>query len=455
MVDEMLEQAENGAFREKIFNTLNRIGTQAPYDNEPVLKAMQQRRHERARLLGYPNYAVFARSRHMYKDLGKVQALMNEISAKALPQFEKDMRALEIFSRAQGGPAVLKPWDVAFWAERQRKALYGFDAAEFSSYLEADRVMDGLIAHEEKLLGVEFRRGTKHSSLHPDIRVYEVFNKSSGALQGVLHVDLFARPRKAGGAWVENIQMAGPGRPAIASVNLNLAKPADPATPCRMSATSVETLYHEFGHAMHAICGGKTKYRSLQGLGAPSDFVELPSMINESWALRPELLTAHAVNSATGRTVPPALLESFRKSSGHFGARDVLKLVQNSLWDFAFHTGDPANYKDTKTVQDSATLDSPYAAHVRPYPLTRFGHLFSEDQSMYAAGYFNYMLADILAKDGATLFQDDAYEPKAAALIRALIEGGSGGNLMKRYIKFRGREATPDAMLRHAGIMPA
>jgi Zn-dependent oligopeptidase len=177
-------------------------------------------------------------------------------------------------------------------------------------------------------------------------------------------------------------------------------------------------------------------------------------MINESWALRPDLLTRYAVNSQTGQAIPPALMKAFGAARAYFGSRDVMKIVQNSLWDFAFHKTGTAQFKGSEDVQDKATVNSPYAGHIRPYPLTRFGHLFSGEPSGYAAGYFNYMLADILAKDGATLFEPDAYEPKALERLRTLLRDGSGGDLMKRYIAFKGREATPDAMLRHAGIVP-
>lgn len=455
MVDELLERAENSGFRKKIFTALNQLGTQAPFDNRPVIDEMLQLRDDYAKLLGYPHYADFARSRAMKKDLGATRQFLKDVAAAALPKFEADMKELEKFSAAHGGPAKLEPWDVSYWAMQQRDALYNFDANGFAKYLELENVLKGMFAEAGHLFNIDFKETRAYSALHPDIRSFEVTDKSSGAAIGILQVDMFARPgEKSGGAWMSQLQDKTAGRPNMVVLNMNIAKP--PAgKPALIGLSQYITLYHEMGHSLHGLLGTHVKHRSLQGTAAPMDYVEFHSMVNEKRAVLKENLQQYARHVDTGAPAPDALLNALNASKAHFESREMLKLVQNSLRDLEFHSVEPKDYKGDAALEKSVELNSPYAEHIRPYPLARFGHLFSDAHGGYAAGYVNYLIAQEHAADGFEPFEKAPYDAKQAEKLLALYRRGGGGDPAQLYRDYRGRDAKPDAMLRDAGIAPA
>lgn len=452
LVDELLERAENAALRKKIFTALNNMGKVPPHDTRPIIAGMQKLRDEFAKLLGYDHYAAFARSRAMMTDLPAVRQLLTDVAAKALPKFEADMRALEKFSAANGGPVRLEPWDVSYWAMQQRDALYKFDANGFAKYLELEHVMDGMFNEAQHLFGIEFREMKNPSVLHPDIRAYEVFDSKTGKEIGILHVDMFSRPEsKIGGAWMNQVQKKDGDQRNIIILNMNITKPPE-GKPALIGLSQYITLYHEMGHSLQGLLGTDVKYNSLQGTAAPADFVEFHSMVNERRAVLKKNLQAYALHVDTGKPAPDSMIDALIKSKAHFEARDMLKLVQNSLRDLEFHSLDPAAYQGDDALEQSVKLDSPYADHIRPYPLTRFGHLFDEPHSGYAAGYVNYLIAQEHAADGFAPFESDPYNLAWAQRLSDLYHRGSGGDPFTLYHDYRGQDATPEAMLRDAGI---
>jgi peptidyl-dipeptidase Dcp len=456
LVDEMLEHAESSSFRKKIHESVNRIGTHKDTDNNPVLAEIQKLRHEYAELLGYENYASFARSRAMNKDLQAVRGLLQEVIDKALPKFERDMKELEKFSQANGGPAKLEPWDVSFWAEKQRHALFNFDANDFSKHLQVDNVIKSLFSEAGKLFHIGFRENTgKYPVMHPDTRTYEVVNTDTGKEVGVLHLDLYARPgTKIGGAWMSQIQSKDDDKKNVVIFNMNLTKPDD-GSQAQVALTQYITMYHEMGHALQGLLGTNVKYHSLQGTAAPADFVEFHSMVNEHRATLRENLREFALHAETGLPPSDAVIDALLKSSSHFGTKELLKMVQNSLRDLEFHMMDPVQYKGVAELQKSVAMKSEYAEHVRPYALTRFDHLFSDAHSSYAAGYVNYLIANVLASDGFGPFKKNPDDPAWSKRLKELYERGSGGEPAELYRHYLGRDAKPDAMLEEAGIESA
>ena len=454
MVDGFLERAADAGLRKEVYEALTRVGKSTAHNNVPVLKEIQQLRHDRANLLGYDNYAEFARSRNMYTNLAEIQKLMEDTAAKALVKFEADMRELEAFSAAHGGPAKLEPSDVPYWAGQEQKELYDFDTAAYSEYLELENVMDGFFKHCTREFGLTFQESNAYPVPNKDIRSYDVFD-SVGKQISILLVDLYPRAgSKEPGAWAEHVQLPSPGKPGIITLNMNILKAATGPT-VMSSPDDVDTIYHEGGHDLHGMLGTKTKYRSLYGFQGPADLAEFFSNVNENWSRRRENIADYAKHFQTGAPIPEALLDARDKAAKHFKSRGLLLMAQNSIWDLAFHTTDPKDYTTDDALQEKYRLDSPYAAHIRPYPLTRFYHLFSEEPSDYAAGYCNYPLSEILAAHGFDLFKDKpGYDPESCQKIFNFYAGGSGGDYFKRYLDFRGEAATPDALLRNAGITP-
>jgi peptidyl-dipeptidase Dcp len=456
LVDEWLEKAENSDFRRKICVALEGIGTQAPFDNEPVIADLHKLRQEYATLLGYPNYASFARTRTM-KTLAEAQDLLQKVADAALPKFEEEVRALETFSADHGGPAKLEPWDVPYWATRQAQALYNFDANAFSSYLPIKNVMDGLLEEAALVGGLEYRESTgKYPMLHPDMQTYDVINPQTGR-KSILCVDLYARPgTKVGGAWMNTIQAADGDRPAIIIFNMNFSQPAA-GKQALIALSQLETTYHEDGHARHGLEAVNSKYRSLNNVYGPGDFFELQSMINESRGVLRENMKKHARHIVTGLPPDDAMLDTMEAASGHFRSRELLKIVQNSFRDLAFHSTAPENYQGTKALEKSVAFDSPYMDHIRAYSCTRFTHPFDSARGSYCAGYVNYLIAQEHAEDGAAFMNEGPYDPQRLKKLRDLYNPAAGrfGDFAGRYRDFRGRDATPAAMLRKAGIGPA
>lgn len=452
LVDEWLEKAESSAFRRKIFDALNAMGTVPPHDNRPIILEMQKNRDAYAKLLGYASYTAFSRSRAMVTDLARVEDLLDDVTAKALPKFEADMKSLEAFAAANGGPAKLEPWDVSYWVTRQRADLYHFDANAFTQYLEIENVVAGMFKQATDLFNVSFAEVSDQSTIHPDIRVYAVTDKTSKNIVGYLHVDMYARPgTKSGGAWMNNIQAQEDGRPVSVICNMNIAKP--PAgEKALIGLSQYITLYHEMGHCLQGLLGMDVKHTSLQGTAGPADFVEIHSMINERRGLLKDNLKDYAHHYKTGVPAPDSVIDALLASQSFFETRDTLKLVQNSRRDLAFHAIDPAKGLSGEQIEKQVEINSPYAAHIRPYPLARFSHLFSDAHSGYAAGYVNYLLAHVHAAHGFVPFAGDAYNKDWSDKILSFYRRGSGGVPADLYRQFRGSDATPDAMLHELGI---
>lgn len=451
LVDELLERAESRVFREKIFKALEGLCKAGPYDNGKILTEILAERESYAHLLGYDHYGDFARSRFMKKDLGDVHRLLADITAQALPKFEADMRGLEAFSAENGGPEKLEPWDVPYWIMRQRDHLFQFDANKFSEHLELENVMKGMFNEASHLFGISFAETGKYSKVHDDIRVYEVTDTRTGDLVGLLHVDMFARKGKYGGAWMMQMQVQDEGHVNIVNLNMNIAKPSA-GNSATFSLSQYITLYHEMGHSLQGLLGTNVAYPSLMGTAGPSDFVEFHSMVNERRATLPENLKAHALHVTTGQPPSDEIIAALTRSKEHFATLDTLKIVQNSLRDIGFHTIAAADYKGDIALEKAVALDSPYIAHVRPYSLTRFSHPFDSPHSGYATGYVNYLIAEIYAADGFTPFADKPYDAAWAQRLDALYRRGSGGDILGLYKDYRGADATPAAMLQQMGI---
>ncbi|MBU0859105.1 MAG: hypothetical protein KJ667_04130 [Alphaproteobacteria bacterium] len=457
-VDGLLCVAESSAFRRKIFTALNNIGTQSPYDSRPIIAEMQKLRQERTALLGdHDNYADWALDDTMAGSLKRAEDVLRDCAQKILPAFEADIAAIAAFAAQNGGPAKLEPWDSPYWAARYKKDMFAFDADELSNYLELEPVMDGLFTHFEKLFDVQFAENKTYPVFHPDIKTYDVTDKKTGSPVGILYADFFARPgSKEGGAWMEHLQHADPanGKPNIVSINMNYTKPTNGA-PTLLDIGAVETLYHEAGHAFHGLLGTHTKYKSAQGPGISSDFLEIHSMAQENWAMARAVLQSYGKHHKTGASVPDALVDAKEKSSTFFATREMLVVIQNALRDLEFHKRAPQNYGSNKAVEQAAALQSPAADHIRPYPLTRFGHLFSSPVGGYAAGYYGYFWANLQSAAVFDHFSTKGlYDPATASRLKTFYQEGARRDPNRIFETFNGGPANADALLRVAGITP-
>ncbi|HIF25231.1 MAG TPA: hypothetical protein EYG18_04570 [Micavibrio sp.] len=459
-IDTLLGIAEDRGFREKIFNALNNTGTEAPYTNEAPIRLLQEYRQKRVEILNrgrpqneqYKDYTDYALSKTMAGSLAAVEALFDEIEAPLLKRFEEEIQTLTEFAAENGQNDPLEPWDVPFWTERYKKETWGYDSKELSEYLEVGNVIEGFIDHASELFNIRFEENKNYSTISDDVRAFDIYDDKGGYI-GILHMDLFARTGKRGGAWATTYQSATDGKPVISAMNCNLPKPAA-GKPALVDPVQVTTFFHEAGHSLNMLLGTRSRYPILHGTSAhASDFTEQQAMVQERWAFEREVLKRYAKHYKTGAAVPDALIEAKLESESFMADRQPLLIIQNARRDFLFHSTNPSRYRNTADIHEKAKLDSPVADMIRPYPLTRFDHLFSSPQSSYAAGYYSYLWADTCAADLFSFFKDSSlYDTARGVALREFYADGCARTTHETFNRFAGRAPSTSAFRKEYGI---
>ncbi len=452
-VDGMLEVAHSRHFRREILAAVDRMGRVAPYDNEPVIRDMLALRQERAQLLGFENFAAFALDATMAGGLEAVEARIRDFAAPAFEAFDADFKQVQAFAAREGGPATLEPWDTPYWAARYRQAAYDYDAAAYAAHMPLEDVLGGFFRHAERLFGVQFVRDDKVQVHHDNVRAYGVYG-AGNTFTGMLYLDPYARPgSKEGGAWMTNLQVGGPGRANCVSMDMNFRKPEEGGA-VLLSAEDVETVFHEGGHALHGLLGVETSYPSLRGTGFASDFYEIHAMVQERWTHMAPCVRDFARHHETRAAMPPALFAARMRGLPFFASHPSLRLMQNALRDLELHKTQAADYVDTDTLHARTAFKHAHAAQLRPYPLTRFGHLFSDPIGGYASTYYGYFWSGVHAADAATMFAQDPYDKRAAKALKRFYGHGAAMDMNAAYIELAGRPAGNDAMLAEMGRAP-
>lgn len=459
-VDTLLGTAENRDFRKKMFQSLNSIGTEAPYNNEPPIRMMQDLRQKRVEILNrarpqdqqYKDYTDYALSKTMAGSLKAVETLFDELEVPLLEKFEAEIDTLRNFAAQNGQSEPLEPWDVPFWTEKYKERRWGYSTAEFSEYLEVNNVIDGFIEHASNLFNINLEENNSYETIHPDVKAFDVYDEKGDHI-GIMHMDLFARTGKHGGAWATTYQSIGDDKPVVAVMNCNLPKPAAGQS-ALVDPEQVETFFHEAGHAMNMLLGTRSKYKMLHGTGAhPSDFTEHHAMVQERWAFAREVLKKYAKHYQTGESIPDALIDAKEASESFMAGRQPLLIIQNARRDFLFHSMDPRAYRGTKNIHEKAKLDSANADLIRPYALTRFDHLFSSPQSSYAAGYYSYLWADRCAADIYSFFQERGlYDTPTGMALREYYADGCARTTHETFNRFAGRPPSSAAYLKEYGL---
>jgi peptidyl-dipeptidase Dcp len=445
-VDMLLEMGQSRNFRQKVFEALGRVGTQEPHDNEPVIKEMLGLRQERAKMLGYPDYASYALSSTMAGSVDRANAFMDAVTDKALPKFEETVRLVQAFATSNGGPRKLEAWDLPYWAAQYKEKNYGFDAAKYSEYLPLDNVIDGFFKTAERVFDVQFKENSTYPKYHPDVRTYDVTSNKTGEHLGIIYADFFARDHKQGGAWMSELQAKSEGHPNIVTLNMNLLKPEAGKTTL-LSIDDMNTLFHEGGHAMHGLLGTDTRHPSLRGVNGSSDYIEFFSTVMESWMVEKDALDTYARHYKTGEKLPDELFDAMKRSDTFLAESKALKVAQNARRDFAFHTADPATYTTSKTLEDAADFKHPLSAHIRSYPLNRWSHLFSDGLSDYASCYYGYLWSEGLASLGFKPFQKNGtYDRQSSDRLARIYSYGVSRDMDHAFGEYHGGKFTTDDM---------
>src|SRR5213083_2983760 len=446
---------QNRLLRERLFiASTTRAERGDSNDTREIVKRLAQLRAERARLLGFPSLAAYVLDDQMAKTPDAAIKLLSDLVPAATAQARREAQKLQAMINAQHGGFKLAPWDWQYYAEQLRKADYALDESQLKPYFELDRVLqDGVFFAANRLYGLTFKRRTDLPVYHPDVRVFEVFD-ADGTSIALWYCDYFKRDNKSGGAWQDSF-VDGTGllrtKPVVFNV-ANFAKPA-PGQPALLRFDDVKTMFHEFGHALHAMLT-RVEYPRLAGTNVPTDFVEFPSQFNEHWALEPTVLAHYANHYQTGRPTPRTLADKVRRASTFYKGSATTEYIAAALLDMAWHTlpVGPAQ-PDIGAFEAQALkrfgVDVP---EVPPrYRTSYFAHIWNGG---YYAGYYAYLWSEVLDDDAYAWFKEHGGMTRAhgARFRDMILSRGGTGDMGALYRDFRGRDPDVAPLLEERGL---
>jgi len=457
-----LQYQRDRALRQELHRAYATRCTRGERDNSPLIDRILVLRNELADLLGLESYAELSLATKMAESAPQVHAFLTDLATRSLPYGRRDQDELAAFARERDGVEEFQAWDKGFYREALRQSRYSFSEEEVRQYFPLDRVLSGLFETLKRLYGIEMRDRTAdgvYERWHPDVRVLEVVGED-GEVTGHLFLDLFARDGKRQGAWmgdcVERVRRRASGlqRP-IAYLVCNFTPPLG-GEPSTLRHDEVRTLFHECGHALHHVLT-QVDVRSVSGINnVPWDGVELPSQFHENWVWERETLAYLAGHVETGEPLPDELLDRMLAAKNFQSGSDMLRQLEFSLFDLELHMGfDP---RGERSVQDVIDDVRERVSVLKPPPYDRFQNGFTHVfAGGYAAGYYSYKWAEVLAADAFSRFEEEGIFSREAgrAFKEHVLERGGSDDLMKLYVAFRGREPTPDALMRHSGLVGA
>jgi peptidyl-dipeptidase Dcp len=441
--------------REKVFRAfVSRGDNNGPTDNKAIIAEMVELRAERARLLGYADFAQYRLDDAMAKTPAAVRDLLQTVWAPAREHALADREALQGLVQEEGGNFALAPWDWRYYAEKLRQRRCDFDEAAIKPYLTLDRMIEAAFFAAERLFGLRVEERTDVPAWHPDVRVFEV-RGSDGSPIGLFFGDYFARPSKRSGAWMTSLRdqekLAGDIRPLVVNVcNFNKGSGGEPTL---LSFEDARTLFHEFGHALHGLLSAVT-YPKISGTNVAADFVELPSQLYEHWLEQPDVLRRFARHYRTGVPMPEDLLRRLIAARNFDQGFATVEYVASAMADLDLHALSSPGAIDATAFEREALsrIAMPEEIAMR-HRLPHFGHIFAGDA--YAAAYYSYMWSEVLDADAFAAFEEtgDIFDPATAKRLRETIYAAGGArDPAEAYKAFRGRLPSPQALLRKRGF---
>jgi peptidyl-dipeptidase Dcp len=453
-VDPYLTNSPVRATREKVWKAfVNRGDNGGATDNNALIAKILKLRAERAKLLGYPTHAHWRLENAMAKTPDKAMALMEAVWTPAIEQVAKDVADMQAIVDAEGGGFKIEPWDYRFYAEKVRKAKYDLDMNEVKPYMQLEKLREGMFWAAGQVYGFEFKKVEGVPVYDADMTVYEVLR--GGKHVGLWYFDPYARPTKRSGAWMNayrNQERFKKPISTIVSNNSNFIK-GEPGEPVLISWDDANTLFHEFGHAIHGLNSDVT-YPTVSGTNVARDYVEFPSQLNEHWLSTPEVLNKFCVHYKTGKPIPQALVDKIKKASTFNQGFDTTEYLASALIDMKLHlAGDADIDPDAFERDELAKLKMPKEIVMR-HRTPQFGHVFSGDG--YSAGYYSYLWADTLTADVAEAFQEAPggfYDkPTGQRLIKTIMSRGNSVDPAEQFRAFRGRDVKIGALMRDRGF---
>jgi oligopeptidase A len=441
--------------RRQLWRASNTKATGEQYDNRRLLSEILRLRSEKARLLGYSDFADLVLEERMAHNGAKALQFLLELQEKVAAGFEKENEDLAEFARGLGYEAV-EPWDVGYLAEKQRIALYDFDEEELRPYFQLEHVVDGMFQIFSRLLGIRVEENTAIAGWDAAVKYYRVTDAQSGEFLGAFYADWFPRENKRGGAWMDSLITGDPGNgePHLGLICGNLTPPIA-ETPSLLTHREVETIFHEFGHLLHHTLS-RVPVRSLAGTNVPWDFVELPSQIMENWCMEREAIDLFARHYRTGERIPEELFQKMRRARNFRSANAQMRQLGFGVVDLTLHR-EYSPEEDGDIMEFTRKILAQYTPTKLPPDygmIASFTHLFSSPVG-YGAGYYSYKWAEVLDADAFTRFKSEGIFNQATGkeYRTRILEQGDSEDPAQLYRSFMHRDPDTNALLERSGLV--
>ena len=457
----LMTYLDDAAIREQVYRAYSTRATSGAHDNRQILGRILQLRREKAKLLGFASFADLVTEDRMAHSGERAQKFLADLKEKTEARFRQENEELAAFRREMGagGAPELEPWDVAYYAEKQRLALYDFDEEALRPYLPLQRALEGMFETVRRLYGIGVSERKGMPVWHSDVKYYEIRDQD-GSLLGAFYADWHPREDKRGGAWMDAFITGLPAKdgfqPHLGLMCGNLTPPVD-GKPALLTHRDVETIFHEFGHLLHH-CLSRVELRSLSGTAVAWDFVELPSQIMENWCWEREALDLFARHYETGDPIPDDLFQKMKRARNFRSANAQMRQLGFGFVDLALHI-------DYNPARDGDVMK--YARHIlqqfSPAPLPHdhatiagFTHLFANPVG-YGAGYYSYKWAEVLDADAFTRFRENGIFSRQVGLEfrEKILARGDSEDPAALYRTFMGRDPDPNALLERSGLLAA
>lgn len=467
----IMQHLHDDDIRRQVWEASTRVGGYGEYDNTELVWKILELRHEKAEILGHDHFADLTLLRRMARSGAGALAFIENLHARIVPAFHADYKQLAQYKATKSGQPVetLEPWEVAYWAERQRKENYDLDDEALRPYFPVDGVMSGMFEIASRLFGISIQQketifipphsqpSTPNSQLievwHPEVSFYEIRDSETGRHLGSFYADWHPRESKRGGAWMNSLHTGGPGEPHLGLIVGNMSPPVD-GNPALLTHSEVETIFHEFGHLLHGMLS-EVPVKSLSGTNVPWDFVELPSQIMENFCWDRGSLDLFARHHETGEPIPDELFARMIAARNYLSASGFMRQLSFAKLDLELHIHlDQWRGKDLDATDREILADyRPPLKTDSPSMLRRFNHLFSSPTG-YAAGYYSYKWSEVLDADAFTRFQAEGIlNPETGRSFREhILSKGNSAPADELYRRFMGRDPELEPLLVRAGL---
>ena len=456
----VLQYAENRGLRESIYKGYTTLASYGENSNYPVIAQIVKLRDQKAKLMGFKDFAAMMTSRVMAKTPEAAENLLLQVFEPAVARSREEVKDMQELIKAEGKEFKLAPWDYYYYAEKVKKQKYDLEESEVRPYLALDNVLKGMFSTAEKLYGIKMVEMPDAPKYMDEVTVYDVQDAKTGEHVAVFMTDYFPRATKRQGAWMEQLQSCGiygdgkEKRPIVYNVG-NFTRPTGD-TPALLTLDELETTYHEFGHALQAILS-QVPYRSLAGTNVDRDYVEMSSQMHEHWATSPEVLREHARHYQTGEAMPEELIAKINNAGKFNQGFTTTELAGAAILDLNWGHNDGSNLNDAQKdvpafeMEVAEKIGMPEEITFR-YRSPYFKHIFGDDG--YASGYYTYLWAQVLEADAWELFEKKGIFDKktAESFKKNILETGDTEDAMVLFKRFRGHNPDVHALLRLRGF---